>query len=179
VADVITREEFSSRNVNWVGGDPIPNVPFILRVLRVLETKRPRPQVFNSNMFMTNRTLAVLDGLVDVYLTDFKYGNDVCASRLSKVDGYFGVVSRNHALAARQSELLVRHLVMPNHVECCSIPLMNWLREEIGPLRLNVMDQYRPVYRAREHRDIARALSTGEFLVAYRHAENLGHLGLD
>jgi putative pyruvate formate lyase activating enzyme len=179
VGEIIKLEEHSSRNVNWVGGDPIPNVPFILETLRDLETKRPRPQVFNSNMYMTERTLALLDGVVDVYLTDFKYGNDVCASRLSKVDGYFGVVSRNHAQAARQAELLVRHLVMPNHVECCSIPLMNWLREEIGPVRLNVMEQYRPVYRAREHRDIDRRPTTAEYLKAYGHAEKLGHLGLD
>jgi putative pyruvate formate lyase activating enzyme len=178
-AELIAREELSSRNVNWVGGDPIPNVPFILRTLGVLKTRKPRPQVFNSNMFMTEETLSLLDGVVDVYLTDFKYGSDVCATRLSHVEGYFGVVSRNHALAARQAELLVRHLVMPNHVECCSIPVMNWLREEIGPVRLNVMDQYRPVYRAREHRDIDRRLTTSEFLKAYRHAESLGHLGLD
>jgi putative pyruvate formate lyase activating enzyme len=177
--ELIVLEEHSSRNVNWVGGDPTPNVPFILRTLGALETKRPRPQVFNSNMFMTPSTLALLDGVVDVYLTDFKYGNDVCAYRLSKVEGYFGAVSRNHGLAAKQAELLVRHLVMPGHVDCCSIPVMNWLREEIGPVRMNVMDQYRPVYKAHEHRDIDRALTSGEFQKAYAHAETIGHLGLD
>ncbi|MCK5253035.1 MAG: radical SAM protein, partial [Thermoplasmata archaeon] len=156
-----------------------PNVPFILRTLRVLETVKPRPQVFNSNMFMTEETLALLDGVVDVYLTDFKYGNDVCATRLSHVEGYFGVVSRNHALASKQAELLVRHLVLPNHVECCSIPVLNWLAEEIGPLRVNVMDQYRPVYNAREHRDINRRPTTDEYRKARGHAESLGHLGLD
>jgi uncharacterized Fe-S radical SAM superfamily protein PflX len=41
------------------------------------------------------------------------------------------------------------------------------------------MDQYRPVYRAFEHEDIGRRLTTGEFLRAYRHAEELGHVGLD
>jgi len=179
VGQLIVLEEHSSRNVNWVGGDPIPNVPFILRTLRLLKTGRPRPQVFNSNMFMTTRTLALLDGVVDVYLTDFKYGNDVCATRLSKVEGYFGVVSRNHKMAARRAELLVRHLVMPGHVECCSIPVMDWLGEEIGPVRLNVMDQYRPEYMAHQHRDINRRLTTGEFQKAYQHAETLGHLGLD
>jgi putative pyruvate formate lyase activating enzyme len=178
-ADMIMSEQWSSRNVNWVGGDPIPNVPFILRVLRVIDTERPRPQVFNSNMFMTEETLRLLDGVVDVYLTDFKYGNDGCAERLSRVKGYFDVVSRNHALAARQAELIVRHLVLPGHVDCCSIPVMDWLRENLGPVRVNVMDQYRPVYRAHEHLDIDRRLTTGEFLRAYRHAEGLGHLGLD
>ena len=41
------------------------------------------------------------------------------------------------------------------------------------------MDQYRPVYHAHEHEDIDRRLTTKEFLTAYRHAEELGHLGLD
>jgi putative pyruvate formate lyase activating enzyme len=178
-ADLIVREEWASRNVNWVGGDPIPNVPFILETLKVLESERPRPQVFNSNMFMTEETLRLLDGVVDVYLTDFKYGNNDCARRLSRVRGYFDVVSRNHKKAFEQAELLVRHLVLPNHVECCSKPIMDWLAENIGPVRLNVMDQYRPVYHALEHPDISRRLTTKEFLEAYHHAEALGHLGLD
>ncbi|MCK5414896.1 MAG: pyruvate formate lyase-activating protein, partial [Thermoplasmata archaeon] len=81
--------------------------------------------------------------------------------------------------ASKQAELLVRHLVLPNHVECCSIPVLNWLAEEIGPLRVNVMDQYRPVYNAREHRDINRRPTTDEYRKARGHAESLGHLGLD
>ena len=178
-ADMIVGEEWTSRNVNWVGGDPIPNVPFILRTLGQIRSDRPRPQVFNSNMYMTERTLGLLDGTMDLYLTDFKYGNDDCARRLSHVEGYFGVVSRNHSIAYRQAELIVRHLVLPSHVDCCSVPVLDWLRESIGPLRVNVMDQYRPVYRALEHEDIARRPTTGEFLKAYRHAEALGHIGLD
>ncbi len=178
-ADLIEADEWSSRNVNWVGGDPIPNVPFILRTLRVLGGGRPRPQVFNSNMYMTEGVMRLLDGVVDVYLADFKYGNDDCARRLSHVDRYFEVVSRNHRMASEQAELIVRHLVLPGHVDCCSLPVLDWLRENIGPVRVNVMDQYRPVYKAHEHEDIDRRLTTGEFLRAYRHAEELGHLGLD
>jgi putative pyruvate formate lyase activating enzyme len=178
-AKLVEKEGWGSRNVNWVGGDPIPNVPFILRVLRVMDGDRPRAQVFNSNMYMTEEVMRLLDGVVDVYLTDFKYGNDDCAKRLSHVEDYFAVVSRNHALAARQAELLVRHLVLPEHVDCCSIPVLDWLAANLGPVRVNVMDQYRPVYRANEHPDISQRLRTGEFLRAYRHAEELGHLGLD
>jgi putative pyruvate formate lyase activating enzyme len=178
-AAIIESEEWSSRNVNWVGGDPIPNVPFILDVMRVVGGKHPRPQVFNSNMYMTEEVMHLLEGVVDVYLADFKYGNDDCARRLSRVERYFEVVSRNHRMASEQAELMVRHLVLPGHVECCSIPVLDWLRENIGPVRVNVMDQYRPVYNAHEHEDIDRRLTTKEFLTAYRHAEELGHLGLD
>jgi putative pyruvate formate lyase activating enzyme len=178
-ADMIADEGWSSRNVNWVGGDPIPNVPFILRVLGVLGTDRPRPQVFNSNMYMTGEVMRLLDGVVDLYLADFKYGADACAERLSHVIGYFNVVSRNHGLAAAQAELIVRHLVLPGHVDCCSIPVLDWLAGNLGPVRVNVMDQYRPVYRAGEHPDIARRPTTAEFLRAHRHAEALGLVGLD
>ncbi len=178
-AQLIHEEETGSRNVNWVGGDPIPNVPFILKVLRVIDSPRPHAQVFNSNMYMTEETLRLLDGTMDLYLADFKYGNDECAERLSHVNNYFAVVSRNHNLASEQAELLVRHLVLPGHVDCCSIPVLDWLRENIGPLRVNVMDPYRPAYRAREHEDINRRPATAEFLKAYNHAAALGHLGLD
>lgn len=178
-AQLIHEEEMGSRNVNWVGGDPIPNVPFILKVLRVVDGPKPHAQVFNSNMYMTEETLRLLDGTMDLYLADFKYGNDKCAERLSHVDDYFAVVSRNHKLASEQAELLVRHLVLPGHVDCCSIPALDWLRQNIGPLRVNIMDQYRPAYRAKEHEDINRRPTTGEFQRAYDHAAALGHVGLD
>lgn len=71
-------------------------------------------------MYMSRKTMTILDGTVDMYLSDFKYGNDQCAARLSKVKNFFEVCSRNHLLAAKQAEITLRHLVIPNHVDCCT-----------------------------------------------------------
>ncbi len=172
VAEVIDEKNGTVRNVNWVGGDPTPNLAFILSVLNFANAALP--QVWNSNMYLTERSMQLLDGVIDIYLTDFKYGSDACAKRLSNVENYWEVITRNHKLAAGQCDVIVRHLVMPNHVECCSKPILDWLSENIPQAKVNVMAQYRPEYRAREFEDLRSQLKRDEFLEAYRHAERLG-----
>lgn len=161
-----------AKNVNWVGGDPTPNIHYILQVL--VHCRANIPQIWNSNMFLTVRSMELLDGVIDIYLTDFKYGNDKCARRLSKVSDYLSVITRNHLIAARQAEVVVRHLVLPGHVECCSIPVLKWIKENIPCSVVNVMDQYRPLYRAYEYDEINRPLTMEEFSRVYRYAQEIG-----
>ncbi len=159
-------------NVNWVGGDPTPNIAYILDVLR--HSSLNIPQIWNSNMYLSEKSMLLLEGVVDVYLTDFKYGNDACAARLSGVRNYMSVVSRNHIMAMQHAEMIVRHLVLPNHVECCSIPVMNWLSENTPGALVNVMDQYRPMHRAFDHEDISRGIREEEYLRVRDRAESVG-----
>jgi putative pyruvate formate lyase activating enzyme len=161
-----------ARNVNWVGGDPTPNLLFILDVLR--HCRANLPQVWNSNMYVTEKSLGLLSGVIDVYLTDFKYGNDACAERLSNVTDYMRIVTRNHVLARRQAEMIIRHLVLPNHFECCTAPVLRWISENLDDVKVNVMAQYRPEHRAREHPDIDRPLRMSEYRAAIDLAEELG-----
>jgi putative pyruvate formate lyase activating enzyme len=150
-----------SRNVNLVGGDPTPNTHTVLEMLKALEVNVPI--VWNSNMYMSEETMRLLDGCIDVYLTDFKYGNNDCANRLSKVENYWEVVTRNHVLARKNAELLIRHLVLPNHVECCSAPVIEWIGENLADgVRVNIMAQYRPEFEAFNMPDITRGVTSGE-----------------
>jgi len=171
VSEWISRRQ--GRNVNWVGGEPTPDLAFILEVLGF--ATKDVPQVWNSNMYMSEMAMKLLDGVIDMYLADFKYGNNECAGRLSKVENYWEVATRNHALANNQCEMIIRHLVMPGHVECCTLPVLKWIAEKLDTsrVRVNVMDQYRPEYRADEHGDINRKLAPGEFGKAIRFAEEL------
>jgi len=166
------RRHTRARNVNWVGGEPTSNLPFIIDVLR--ESRANLPQVWNSNMYMTERSMELLDGIVDVYLTDFKYGNDKCALRLSNAPRYLGVVERNHLLARTNGEMIIRHLVLPGHVECCTTPVLRWIAENLRDVRVNVMAQYRPEHRAREFPEIAHPLSMRDYEAAVALAEDLG-----
>jgi putative pyruvate formate lyase activating enzyme len=109
-----------------------------------------------------------------VYLTDFKYGNDRCAQRLSKIDGYTSIVQRNHRLAYTQGEVIVRHLVMPQHGPCCSKPLLQWIKENIPNVLVNIMPQYRPCYHANEYEEIAQPVLKEEYLKIREYAETLG-----
>ncbi|MEW5759494.1 MAG: radical SAM protein [Candidatus Thermoplasmatota archaeon] len=170
--------EKCGRNVNWVGGDPIPNLHYIISVLNLCNANLP--QVWNSNMYCSLETMKLLDGIIDLYLADFKYGNDDCAFRLSKVKNYFSIVSRNHKIANKQCEMIIRHLVLPGHINCCTIPILDWIAKELdnSKVRVNVMDQYHPDYKVlrspSEYPGLARALSTKEFLEAYKYGKAKG-----
>lgn len=167
-----------SRNINLVGGEPTPNLHVILEMLATLEVNVP--VVWNSNMYMSSETMELLEGVVDVYLTDFKYGNDSCAARLSKVKDYTRVAKRNHLLAKEQAELLIRHLVLPSHLECCSFEVLKWIAEKFGnKARVNIMGQYRPEYKASRHPEIARRVTGSEVMSALKKAEELNLTNLD
>lgn len=168
-----------SRNVNLVGGDPTPSLHVILDMLLSLDVNVPI--VWNSNMYMSLEAVKLLHGVVDVYLGDFKYGNDECARRLSKVPRYFEVVSRNFLLAREQgAELLIRHLVLPNHVECCTRRVLEWIAENLGNrARVNIMAQYRPEFEAYRHAELSRRVSAEEMRRAFAIASELGLWNLD
>ncbi len=170
--DIIHKRNLQgSRNVNWVGGDPTPNLLYILKVLD--SCKENIPQIWNSNMYCSYDTMKLLNGVIDLYLTDFKYGNDECAMRLSKVDNYLEVVKRNHKIAYENSEMIIRHLVMPNHTDCCSKPIINWISENLPNACVNIMAQYRPEYHALDYDDISRHVSMEEFSQVKEYADKL------
>jgi putative pyruvate formate lyase activating enzyme len=172
VTTIKQRKKQGARNVNWVGGDPTSNLLYILKVLKKLDSNIP--QVWNSNMYCSEETMKLLHGVMDIYLTDFKYGNDSCAKRLSKVDGYTAVVKRNHMLAYQQGEVIVRHLVLPNHGTCCSRPILEWIQKNTLEVAVNVMGQYRPEYHADEYKEIACPVPREEYLRVKEYAETLG-----
>ena len=161
-----------ARNINWVGGEPTPNLPYIIEVLQKCSSNIP--QIWNSNMYCSLETMKLLNGVIDLYLTDFKYGNDKCAERLSNVKRYLEVVERNHLIAYEQGDLLIRHLVMPNHIECCTKYILRWISKNTPNSIVNVMEQYRPEYKAHEYEDISRPLRISEYEEALKIAKDLG-----
>lgn len=172
LADLIDRRKSQgARNVNWVGGDPTPNLTYILSVLKQCNVNIP--QVWNSNMYCSTETMKLLEGIIDLYLTDFKYGNDECAKRLSKVDNYTRIVKRNHKIAHDNGEMIIRHLVIPNHIDCCSKPIIKWIADNLPNATVNIMAQYRPEYKAYDYEDISRHVSLEEVLQVKDYANKL------
>jgi putative pyruvate formate lyase activating enzyme len=161
-----------ARNVNWVGGEPTPNLAYILRVLA--ETKSNLPQIWNSNMYMSEESMSLLEGTVDVFLADLKYGNDDCARRYSKVDDYFRVVARNHRISAGYADLVVRHLMLPGHLECCTIPVLEWLARNVPDAVVNIMNQYRPMHMASHYPELMARVTQKDHQLALRRAQELG-----
>ena len=169
MAEIIDDVYGKAKNINWVGGEPTPNLLYILKVLK--KCTKNIPQIWNSNMYCSEKTMNVLKYFVDVYLTDFKYGNDECAERLSKVKNYWNIVSRNHKIAYMHGEMIIRHLVLPNHTECCSKAIIEWISENVPSALVNIMDQYYPTYKANEYEEINRRITIEEYNKVIKYAK--------
>ena len=75
---------------------------------------------------------------------------------------YVAVVTRNLRTAASQGELIVRHLLLPGHFECCFRPIVAWLRANLPGAKFSIRDGYLPSWRADRHAELARPLAPGE-----------------
>jgi putative pyruvate formate lyase activating enzyme len=103
------------------------------------------PMLWNSNFFISPESMKILRVLTDVWLPDFKFGPGRCAMTLAKTPWYWETVTRNIALLAGWGEdFSIRHLVMPNHVECCTYPVLKWIAERVPAAPVSVMAQFRP-----------------------------------
>jgi putative pyruvate formate lyase activating enzyme len=161
------------RNVNFVGGDPTPWTFVILEAMKYCRINIP--VVWNSNSGYSERTAFLLKDFVDVYLLDFKYGPDDCSERLSDFSDYWKTATRNHLYAKDFGELIIRHLVLPNHLECCTLSIFEWVVKHLGPeTRVNIMFQYRPEYKAFERKEISRSLTKDEMKRAIKIAKDVG-----
>ena len=167
-----------ARNINHVGGEPTPSMHTIIESLLYLEVNVP--QLWNSNMYMSLEALKILSDVIDIWLPDFKYGNNRCALRLSAAPRYLETVTRNLRLAVETGDMIIRHLVLPGHVECCSIPVLRWIAENLPRDRVlvNIMDQYRPEHLVarypRRWPELARRPSLEEIEAVRAEADRLG-----
>jgi putative pyruvate formate lyase activating enzyme len=161
------------RNINLVGGEPTPNIHTIMLSLRY--ASEDFPVIWNSNMYMSEEGMKLLLGIVDLWLPDFKYWEDECARTLSGIPRYSEFVRRNLSMAYEfpPGEIIVRHLVLPNHVECCTKPILTWVARNIPRALVNIMDQYRPEYRAHQVPQMNRRVSSDEMREAFELADSL------
>jgi putative pyruvate formate lyase activating enzyme len=159
------------RNANLVGGEPTPWLHHWLQTFKFVNANIP--VVWNSNTYYSPETAQLLAGFADIYLLDFKYGPGECAEKISDAPNYWDVCTRNHLEAKSYGELIIRILVLPNHLECCVKPIITWIAENLGTeTRVNVMFQYRPEWRAYEIPELRRRLTRDEMEKAIRLAKD-------
>jgi putative pyruvate formate lyase activating enzyme len=150
------------------------------------------PLVYNTGGYDSPEALALLDGIIDIYMPDMKYGDSRLARQYSKVRNYvevnFTAVKEMHrqvgdlrldANGIAQRGLLVRHLVLPTNIAGTD-KVLAFLAEEISTnTYLNLMDQYYPCYRADEYPLLARPITRAEYDQALQLAYQYGLQRLD
>jgi len=149
------------------------------------------PLVYNCGGYEFLETIKLLDGIFDIYMPDFKYGSNESAKKLSAAPDYVEItkvaIKEMHKQVGdlkmdkrgiAERGLLIRHLVLPEGL-AGTWEVMKFIATEISKnTYINIMDQYRPCYKAFEHPPMNRRITGEEFEEAVRIAreEGLGRL---
>jgi putative pyruvate formate lyase activating enzyme len=149
-----------ARNIQWIGGEPTIHIPAILEVMS--HCPDVPPVVWKSDFHGTVESFGLLEGVVQTYVADFKFGNDACAQRLAGVANYVPIITRNLKLAAQQARLIVRHLLLPGHTDCCLRPIVRWLQAELPGVPLSLREGYMPAWRADQFVELRIPLSRSQ-----------------
>lgn len=183
---MMSLQKAGCHNINLV--TPTHYVPQILKALLLACEKGLRlPLVYNCGGYESLTTLEILDGVIDIYMPDVKYAHSESALRFSKAKDYPTVVKSALKEMHRQvgdlmvddsgiawRGLLVRHLVLPEGLAGTE-EIMGFIVDEISKdTYINIMDQYRPEYRAGEHPPLNRRITSHEYKEAVRMARNAG-----
>jgi putative pyruvate formate lyase activating enzyme len=139
---IVERVRQGARTLNLLGGEPAVNVHGVLELLSQLECKTR--VVWNSNMYYNDVVDELIAGLADVYLADLKVGNNQCAESMLKAGDYLEVTKRNIIKASTHGRVIVRHVILPGHTECCLKPVLHWLAEKLPGVEVSLRDNYFP-----------------------------------
>lgn len=151
------------------------------------------PLVYNTCGWENIEVLKMLDGIVDIYLPDFKYADGTMAARYSAGARDYPQITQNALLEMQrqvgtaipgkdgimQRGLMIRHLVMPNDVSGTQ-GVLKWIADNLPKnTYVNLMSQYQPTFKAMDYPQIARRITTAEYHQAVQTAKDLGLTNLE
>lgn len=183
---MVRLQEMGCHNINFV--TPTHYAPQIVASLPEAFEKGLRlPIVYNCSGYESIEVIRLLEGIVDIYMPDVKFMDEKYSDRFSNAPDYPEVIKKVlkemhrqvgdltvnfHGIAERG--LLIRHLVMPQGV-ASSETVLRFIAEELSiHSYINIMDQYRPEYRAHEFPEIGRRITHKEYMDTVQMAKGLG-----
>ena len=177
-------QKMGCENINLVS--PTHQVPMIVDALsRAWQKGLKLPIVYNCGGYESIETLKLLEGIVDIYMPDFKYGDDEKALKYSKVPNYTSVVKRALEEMYRQvgplniesgvatRGVFVRHLIMPNDASS-SEKVLQLIASVSLDIPVNIMTQYYPAFKAHQYAELNRRITREEFIKVVEKARTLG-----
>ncbi|MGQ9701196.1 MAG: radical SAM protein [bacterium] len=133
-------EQTKPKTISFIGGEPSVHLLTIFELIDKLESNLPL--VFYSNMYFQPKIRQILKEWFEYLIVDIHYGNDRCAKDISRAKHYFKTVTEN--IIALQKKLILRHLLLPGHVECCYKRIIDWMAMEIPEKPLYLLTNYFP-----------------------------------
>jgi putative pyruvate formate lyase activating enzyme len=189
---MLNLQAIGCHNINFV--TPTHYSALILIALEVASERGLRvPIVYNTSGWERLEILEILDGIVDIYLPDFKYWDSDMSTKYSSGAENYPEVTKAAILEMQrqvgvakptkdgimQRGLMIRHLVMPNDV-AGSEKIMEWIGENLPKdTYVNIMAQYTPQYKAYDYPDISRRVTKEEYIKVVNKAQEVGLTNLD
>lgn len=184
-------EEAKPKTISFIGGEPSVH---LLTIFELVEKLNPRiPLIFYTNLYYNSRINRILSEWFKYIVADIHFGSDRCARMLTESNprlniDYWRTVTKNAVLL--KDVLIVRHLLLPGHIDCCFKKIIDWMNAEIPNKPLNLLTNYFPYMNtqisADEHRlkntnnhrlkntGLLRRVSTDEIAEALDYAKNKG-----
>lgn len=189
---MLTLQKMGCPNINFV--TPTHYSPHIVLAVNLAAEKGLRvPLVYNTCGWERVEILQILDGIVDIYLPDFKYSDSEKASRYSSGAETYPEVTKKALLEMHRQVgvakpasdgliyrgVMIRHLVMPKNVSGTR-EVIDWVARNLPKdTCLNLMSQYRPEYRAKEYPELSRRITREEYADAVNYAKASGLSNLE
>lgn len=181
-------QDKGAHNINLV--TPTHYVPQIISALDIAKPRLNIPVVYNCGGYESVETLKMLEGYIDIYLPDFKYGDNDIAKKYSAAPDYFQVCTAAIEEMLRQtgapsfdgdllqSGVIIRHLTLPTH-RFDSVRVLEEIKRRYGTenVLLSLMSQYTPFYKSSEFKELNRRISTFEYNFVADKASELGFNG--
>lgn len=183
---MIKLQQLGCHNINLVS--PTHQIPQIVKSLKIARSMGLKiPIVYNTNAYDSVETLKILEGIIDIYMPDAKYSDNNVARELSDAPSYFEVMKEAIKEMQRQvgdlllngngiavRGLIVRHLVLPNELAGSEL-IFKFLSQSVSKnVFLNILDQYRPCFKAALHPKLSRRITKEEFKEAVKLAKKYG-----
>jgi putative pyruvate formate lyase activating enzyme len=189
---MLVLQEIGCHNINIVTPTHY-SAPVIKALVLAADAGLRLPIVYNTSGWERLEILELLDGIVDIYLPDFKYwDSDMSAKYSSGAENYPEVtkaailemhrqvgVAKPAQDGIMQRGLMIRHLVMPNDI-AGSEKIVEWIAENLpSDTYVNIMGQYTPYYKAYDYQEISRRITSEEYYTVVERAEEVGLTNLD
>lgn len=171
----LNQQEKNVHNINLV--TPTIYVPSIIEAIKIAKEEGLKiPIVYNSSGYETSQTIDMLNGYIDIYMPDLKYAQNELAIKYSNASNYFeyatSAIKRMYEQVGdpivnedgiMQKGVLVRHLVLPNHIQN-TLKVLEWIKNNLDDkVLVSVMAQYFPTHKAKGIEDLSRKITKREY----------------
>lgn len=183
---MIYLQNLGAHNINLV--TPTHYSPHILLAISIAKEKGLKiPILYNTSGYEKVEILKYLDGIIDIYLPDAKYGDKIVAKKYSDAENYPEINIKAIKEMVRQvgfmkkdkngiieRGVIVRHLILPNNIENSKL-VLRLLKENIGTnLTISLMTQYYPCYKTLGNNELGRRITKEEFIEVLNYFRELG-----